>query len=356
MNAVERFIAGEDRLSAVLGAAPFFDAPETLASWMNQTARAVENERAAKRDAVAAGMFEPPAHLCDAVLREAWALERAQAPRRQALRAELARGTSIEAALGAPVSPKAAAWLHGWARQEEAPRAAPRPAPTRRRTWWKPGLVFGASFSIALLAGLAVQFHWLSAPGTPPAPMLAASPPPPSPAQFETEAAGDEAPDSALLTGRSEFLAQSKARHGNSQTARPGTMQPSAASPLTESVAKAATTTMPAVPTDIWPINGEQWKRLAATLGDTSAHHAEAPATDKSARAGIMADEIAQDAPRRPWRLLVAAPDAPEVLALAAFLRQSLPPGEELTVQGDADIPMGFARLIPPERVHVHDI
>jgi hypothetical protein len=63
-----------------------------------------------------------------------------------------------------------------------------------------------------------------------------------------------------------------------------------------------------------------------------------------------MADEIARNAPRRPWRLLVATPDAPEVLTLAAFLRQSLPPGEALTVQSDTDIPPGFARLVLPER------
>ncbi|MDR1062571.1 MAG: hypothetical protein LBL48_01305 [Azoarcus sp.] len=401
MNAVERFIAGEDKLSAVLGAAPFFDAPETLASWMSQTARAVENERAAKRDAIAAGMFEPPARLCDAVLREAWALERAQAPRRQALRAELARGTGIEAALGAPVSPKAAAWLHGWARQEKAPRAAPHSAPTRRRAWWKPGLIFGASFSIALLAGLSVQFHWLASPETPPAPMLAASPPLPSPAQFETSAASDEAPapekslsppmpiaaakqrsgavdmmqqadaghgtalppepreaaNSAPLADRSEFPAQPRVRHGDGQTAKPGAIvqQPAASPPVEsepapESVVKAATTAMPAIPTDVWPLDGKQWKRLAATLEGTPERHAEALAVDdRSARAGIMT-EIAQDALRRPWRLLAATPEAPEVLALAAFLRQSLPPGEELAVQGDADIPMGFARLVPPER------
>jgi hypothetical protein len=364
--------------------------------------------------------------LRDAVLREARELERAQAPRRQALRAELARGTGIEVALGAPVAPETAAWLHGWARQEETSRAAPRPAPIRRRAWRKPGLVFGASFSIALLAGLAVQFHWLSAPEIPPAPMLAASPPPPSPARFETDAAGDEAPapdasisppmpaaaaerrsrsvivarqaetghsaappsqpreaaDSAPLADRDELLAQSgqgdrKARHGNDRAAQPGAMQQRAAKPVSadampartvtpaaslpakpefrsESVARGVATAMPAIPADVWPLDGEQWKRLAATLGGTpvrhsGALHAEAPAANRSARADITA-EIPRDAPRRPWRLLVAAPDAPEVLALAAFLRQSLPPGEELAVQSDAGIPRGFARLVPPER------
>jgi hypothetical protein len=103
---------------------------------------------------------------------------------------------------------------------------------------------------------------------------------------------------------------------------------------------------MPAIPADVWPLDGEQWKQLAATLGGTPVRHEEA----RSARAGIMADEITQDTPRRPWRLLVAAPEASEALALAAFLRQSLPPGEELAIQGDADIPVGFARLVPPER------
>jgi hypothetical protein len=179
-----------------------------------------------------------------------------------------------------------------------------------------------------------------------------------------------KAADSAPLADKDELRALSKARHGNGHAAKPEEMQrqaaevmparavtpaaPPSAKPEPELVARGVATVMSATPADVWPLDGEQWKRLAATLGGTpvrysEARHAEAPAANRSARADIIA-EVPRNAPRRPWRLLVAAPDAPEVLALAAFLRQSLPPGEELAVQSNADIPMGFARLVPPER------
>jgi hypothetical protein len=48
--------------------------------------------------------------------------------------------------------------------------------------------------------------------------------------------------------------------------------------------------------------------------------------------------------------LRVRTPDAPEVHALAALLRKSLPPGAELSIQSDPGIPADFANLVPPHQ------
>jgi hypothetical protein len=56
------------------------------------------------------------------------------------------------------------------------------------------------------------------------------------------------------------------------------------------------------------------------------------------------------NAPRQQWRLLVRAPDAPGVHALAALLRKSLPLDAELSVQPDPGIPEGLANLVPPHQ------
>jgi hypothetical protein len=76
-------------------------------------------------------------------------------------------------------------------------------------------------------------------------------------------------------------------------------------------------------PSYLYPINGPQWKRLAA----------EAFATDK------------MPSPHS-WRLTTNDPAAAEVLALAAMLRQTLPAGAKLTVEADPEVPAGFARLV----------
>jgi hypothetical protein len=353
MTAIERFIAGEDRLSAVLGAVPFFDAPATLASWMNRTARSVEDERAAAANPC---VFEPSARLRDAVLQEAWALERAQTPRRQALRAALAREADIGKILGAPVAPATEAWLRDiWARQEKSPRAAAPPSPpARQRPWWKPGLAFGTGLGAALLAVLAVR-HLGNIPEIPPllaaadAPLIVTTPdaddwmpPPPSrPAPDENlRAAKPTAPARAASTEAVE-----------SETETPVLRQPASA-PLADraQVAHAAPAPAPAdeplppqreddlAAADIWLLGAAQWKRLATSFRHAPIPHADAPSSRN------------KSAPQQPWRLLVSTPEAPEALALAAFLRQSLPPGAELLIHADPAIPAGFARLAPPRQ------
>ncbi|MDR0717594.1 MAG: hypothetical protein LBF50_09290, partial [Azoarcus sp.] len=306
MNTAERFIAGEDRLSAVLRAAPLFDAPAHMAAWMHRAAHAIEDERRAGREADGGVcVFEPPARLHDAVLQEAQALERAQEPRRQALRAALAREASVEEVLGAPVAAETEAWLREtWARQ--TPRNAARPPSTSRRVWWKPGLAFGASFTVALLAGLAAHHYWPAppipglfadstdhvhteseSPSSAPVAMADDAPLPPAVAEANRRIsaapptrirAAPGAPqtganparlrqsEEGLLTPRHRELAKSPRVSPPAPT--PESALPALApSSATAAKAKPHSPAKPAVATAyLWPVDSEQWQQLAGTL------------------------------------------------------------------------------------------
>ncbi|MDR2091856.1 MAG: hypothetical protein LBP58_00820 [Azoarcus sp.] len=353
MSTVERFISGKDLLGNILRALPLFDAPARMAAWLGQSARAIEDERRAARQAdCGAYVFEPPARLRDAVLQEARALERAQEPRRQALRAALARETSAVKVLGMPCAPETEAWLREtWAAQVEKPRNVPCPPPPSRRAWWKPGLAFGTSLGIALLAGLVAHRYWLDSPhpdlAVPlPEPIVVADQAPlPQAAplrQLEKDRAARRNPMPDALM---EESAESESNDSRSDAPRALHRQKSAelafsapvpapAPPMPEA-APLAMASSPAYSshTYLWPIDSEQWQQLAARW----AHGEPATALSKPGNPS-----------RQQWHLHVRVPDAPEIHALTAFLRKSLPPDAELTVQVDPEIPAGFAKLAPP--------
>jgi cell division septation protein DedD len=158
-NTFDRFIAGEDALSALLKTIPPFKAPDSLASRVLQAARAAEAEyHAAQENARGTFTFKSPDSLRDAVMREAQAQERAQAPRRQAIVAALNRHEDIEDVLGAAVSPKTETWLREtWKRQEEGPQPS-GPKPTRKSAGWK-RWAFAAIFGVTAVAVAGLTDH-----------------------------------------------------------------------------------------------------------------------------------------------------------------------------------------------------
>ncbi|PLP98607.1 hypothetical protein [Cupriavidus pauculus] len=164
-DAAERFIAGEDRLSALLRDVPRFEAPASLASAVATAARAVQARMAAEaeRDAVRASApppaFNAPPTLSDSVLREAARLQTAQAARRDVVFEQVLQGKPADAVLGAPVSAPTEAWLRTQAmqhRDEAAAVASAVPPPARRASavarWWRSLGVAATAFAVAGLA------------------------------------------------------------------------------------------------------------------------------------------------------------------------------------------------------------
>lgn len=162
-DAVERFIAGEDRLSALLREVPHFEPPANLATAVAAAARAVQARMAAEaeRDAVRRSAppptFAAPPTLSDSVLREAARLQAAQAARRDVVFEQLLQGKPADDVLGAPVSAPTAAWLRTHAaqhRDETASKAVAAPARRARvvSRWWRSLGVAATAFAVAGLA------------------------------------------------------------------------------------------------------------------------------------------------------------------------------------------------------------
>lgn len=359
MSAVERFIAGEDRLSATLKAMPAFDAPAQLLDWLQETALAIEAERRTEP----AYAFEPSANLHDTVMREARAMERAQAPRRAVLWNRLGRDESAADVLGAPVAATTEAWLRQQAARHPAtpPVTAPIPRPSRQR-WWGQRLAFGAVFGLALLVGVVGHRYWLgpannAADAAPQVallePQIVAEPP----AQVATaeameqnfaEMEAKQVPPSALARRR-----EPEQRAGVAAFALPPPPAPAAEPALDYDRMSAAKVAPPPpapakpqllaqnkradmapvrleaerdTPSYLYPVTGPQWKRLAADVF----------AANKTP-------------PSRSWRLSTNDPAAAEVVALAVMLREALHAGMSLTVEADPTVPAGSARLAPVE-------
>ena len=162
----ERFIAGDDRLAALLRDLPPFTAPETLAVAVATAARAVqarmaaESEQRAGQPMAPAPAFVAPTTLSAGVLQEAARLQAAQTARRAVVFDQVAQGKPAADVLGAPVSDATEAWLRAQAAQhrEASAREAPvsRPggpmAPARLSRWWKSLGVAASAFAVAGLA------------------------------------------------------------------------------------------------------------------------------------------------------------------------------------------------------------
>ena len=162
-DAVERFIAGEDRLSALLRDVPRYESPPGLASAVATAAQAVQARMAAEAERDAARVSAPPPTftapptLSDSVLREAARLQAAQSARRDVVFDQVLQGKPADEVLGAPVSAPTEAWLREQAiLTRETPVAPSAPSPVRRVSavsrWWKSLGVAATAFAVAGLA------------------------------------------------------------------------------------------------------------------------------------------------------------------------------------------------------------
>ncbi|MWL86718.1 hypothetical protein [Cupriavidus sp. SW-Y-13] len=163
-DAVDNFIDGEDRLSALLRDLPPFEAPATLAVSVATAARAVQARMAAEAETSVARVTAPPPTftapptLSGSVLREAARLQQAQTTRRNAMFDQIDAGQSAQDVLGAPISDAGHAWLREQAAQhrDAASSAAPTPLPRKPKLsrWWKSLGIAASAFAVA---GLATQ-------------------------------------------------------------------------------------------------------------------------------------------------------------------------------------------------------
>ncbi|KJK23640.1 hypothetical protein UB46_15255 [Burkholderiaceae bacterium 16] len=176
MSADERFIAGEDRLAALLREVPAFVPPASLEAAVLAAARAEQAARQMARQAAAPPLppaalparvrayseqadyptgddelaFAPPAGLEASVMAEAARLQVAQAARRSAVLEEVRRGDAPQSVLGAPVSAAAQAWLREQASGEQA---AAKPERARRaRRWWPALGVLAGTLGVGVLS------------------------------------------------------------------------------------------------------------------------------------------------------------------------------------------------------------
>ncbi len=166
----ERFIAGEDRLSALLRALPAFEPSPSLADSVAAAARAAQADADRARAASAARpaanpaepfAFTPPPELAASVLHEAARVQAAQAGRRDALLTQVAAGTPAGEALGGTVSAPTQTWLRQQAQahqetmaQETAESVVRKRSPAHARRWWRS---LGLAASTIAVAGLATH-------------------------------------------------------------------------------------------------------------------------------------------------------------------------------------------------------
>ncbi|KLD71955.1 hypothetical protein [Xanthomonas pisi] len=117
---LERFVAGEDGMAALLRALPAYAPPDRMQAWFAQAAAQADSARhaagpgsaqAAATDAADTLQFEPPATMGAIFAAAAAQAEQAQAPQRAAIQARLEDGDDAAQVLGAPVHDSTRAWL-----------------------------------------------------------------------------------------------------------------------------------------------------------------------------------------------------------------------------------------------------
>jgi hypothetical protein len=211
MSAFEAFIAGKDRLSALLKTLPVYEAPETLAQKIQEAALALAVGK--QRDFQENAGFAPPDSLQAVVLREADILHKAQAARRRAIlqRVAAAPEDDLGALFGGPISKEAENWL----RQEADHAISEAPAPSfwsfwrfgrvRRAVGRRYPLALGWTFCLVMLCGLLLRLYDVPAdvpaPGLPgaaqdkekPVPEIAQAEPQAEPAEQEIAPAEPQA-------------------------------------------------------------------------------------------------------------------------------------------------------------------
>ncbi|WP_454751743.1 hypothetical protein [Cupriavidus necator] len=154
MSAVDRFIDGEDRLSALLKRLPAYAPSDALEAAVRAAARTAQQEADRLRTSAAPLPFPAPPTLAAAVLQEAARVQAAQAARRDALLDRVAAGQPAADVLGAPVSAATRDWLAAQAQANAAAQKAEQARTShavRARQWWRS---LGLAASVAAVAGL----------------------------------------------------------------------------------------------------------------------------------------------------------------------------------------------------------
>ncbi|SOY43047.1 hypothetical protein; putative transmembrane protein [Cupriavidus taiwanensis] len=380
MSAADRFIAGEDRLSALLKALPAYPPPPALEAAVLAVARAAQQD-AGRHQAGAPDLpFAAPPALAAAVLEEAARLQAAQSARRDAVLARVAAGAAAEDALGARLGPDAAAWLRAQAadstRNSAPPSATARLThAARARRWWRSlGLVAG----VAAVAGLTTSIVLrqiddgallptgtaemasaeMAAPAPAPAASTAPSPPlpetaaapPPKPAAPAAKAA----PPAARPAPRP--APGTEAPRSVPRELAPDREAPAQASPAApQAPADAAIAqTPPSAPAPAAP--------PAYALKAAPAMAARAPAAASALTVSTQEDPAAIAArlgTATPLRLWAAEPDHAEIRDWAQRLWQAMPAGQRppvpVAVQADPTLAPGQVRIelrgeLPPGR------
>lgn len=370
MSAADRFIAGEDRLSALLKALPAYPPPPALEAAVLAAARAAQQD-AGRHQADAPDLpFASPPALAAAVLEEAARLQAAQSARRDAVLARVAAGAAAEDVLGARLGPDAAAWLRAQAaastRNPAQPSATARLThAARARRWWHS---LGLVASVAAVAGLTTSIVLrqiddgallptgtaemasaeMAAPAPAPAASTAPSPPlpetaaapPPKPAAPATKAA-PPAPRPAPRAAPGTEATRSVPREPAPDREAPARASPAAPqAPADAAIAQAA----PSAPAPAAP--------PAHALKAAPAMAARAPAA-ASALTVSTRDDPAAIAARlgtaAPLRLWAAEPDHVEIREWAQRLWQAMPAGQRppvpVAVQADPTLAPGQVRI-----------
>jgi hypothetical protein len=311
MSALDRFIAGEDRLSALLRMLPFHEAPERLAAKVRESALAAERQAEIR----AVLRFAPPERLRENVIREAGMLHEAQAVRRSAVLRALAQGEDPERLFGGPLGKEARDWLRQEAlRAISAPQAAPAPASSVWSFWrswrfWGAGRPVGRrypqalvwTFCFVMLCGLLLRLYDF------PAPILSG---------FGLQGQVALAPGAAPQ----DEASQDEAPKAESTAAAPAFASEEAASLTPEAE---AWSTSPALPTAKAPSSERGAARYAGALSATqSATQQEsappdirildaAPLHERESRSSILAERHARVAPETGQAKPAASPPHP---------------------------------------------
>jgi hypothetical protein len=147
-NIVERFVAGDDYLAALLRALPAYEAPAAMAVRFAALARVAQSAwvPAAQLAANTSLSFEPPASLEAGFLAEVARIQAAQQPRHDAVIEQVHAGKPLAEVLGHDVTAETAAWLASRPQRiaAQAEQTAARPARGASKWWPRFGVVLAS--------------------------------------------------------------------------------------------------------------------------------------------------------------------------------------------------------------------
>lgn len=285
---LERFIAGEDRLAALLRELPQYEPDATLEAHFIAAAHQAQAQH------VAPPAFEPPQNMETDFRNMAAAIDAAQQDRRQAILHDIAAGKSIDVAMGGSIDEAGQKWL-----TQQIPATPATPA---RRRWprlnWRDIQIVGLA---AILAAWCTHFYLQRRPTSTEMVMLDAF------RQASEVAADDEQDESSSIAAKVEESIQANLQHH-------------AASP--EHATPRSTMA------NIHP--SSVGKSVPARITETSPSAARAPRASEPASALAAPAVVPADAPHEAGDMHATANTEP-------VARLSMAPVQQSGVQSDSD-------------------